>query len=140
MSNATSNVSLSTSCPSDISNSSNPQKRHWKCQKIDNLLVWLILIFQKFTKLSYYQFGYHIRKSVGRLREQYTVVSSSIKSGILNPAGKGLYLLMRQLDHYQTFTRPWSWPDPGKKLVVIIKSYNPLSAGLSVPSKHQWQN
>ena len=71
---------------------------------------------------------------------QCTVVSSSSKSGTLNPALNGLYFLMRQLDHNQIFTRPGSMTRSrsGKHLVSDwrIKRYSPLSAGLSVPPKH----
>ena len=72
------------------------------------------------------------------LFHQCTVVFSSSKSGTLNPALNGLYILMRPTDHNQVCTTPRSGQDPG--LVKIwywfiwhIKRYIPLSARLSVP-------
>ena len=52
---------------------------------------------------------------------QCTVVSSSSKSGTLNPALNGLYLLMHYMDHYQILTRPGSWSDLGLVLIWLRK-------------------
>ena len=72
---------------------------------------------------------------------QCTVVFSSSKSGTLNPALNGIYLLMRHMDHYQIFTRPGTQSDLGIVQILLrsvgrIKRYRQLSAGLSVLSKH----
>ena len=69
------------------------------------------------------------------------MVFSSSKSGTLNPALNGLYLLMRHMDHNQIFTRPGSRSDLGLVQIWVrsvgrIKRYSLLSAGLCVPSKH----
>ena len=51
------------------------------------------------------------------------MVTFNSKSGTLNPALNGLYLLMRQMDHHQIFTRSGSWPDPSKDIAYGVQGW-----------------